>query len=146
MLYIEDLVLSKAQAIQSLDIAENVLSTANRYGSLGTEIPRCVAHPKQYHHLEVSTRCAAGVGFFVIGPSGHVRVCNHSQVRIGDWQHLHSIKAHPYWKRFVFKDYLPRSCNRCDEKSLCAAGCREAAHITCDDIRGPDPLLLQTTA
>jgi len=136
----EDLTLSADEVCQALDIAEEVLQQADRYGSLGTEIPRCLTDPAKYERLTVSTQCAAAIGFFVIGPSGYIRVCNHSPVRLTHVDQLDEVKLDPYWKQFAMKDYLPDACGDCRLRCECDAGCREAAHIVGGSVDAIDDL------
>jgi len=137
----DDLSLSREQIVQMLDTAEDVLKTGNRNGHVGTELPRCLVDPSSYERLQVGTRCSAATGFFVIGPSGYVRVCNHSEVRLCHVDDLESLKRHPYWRRFALKDYLPPACSGCPAASACDGGCREAAHIVGGEADSIDPLL-----
>jgi radical SAM protein with 4Fe4S-binding SPASM domain len=84
--------------------------------------------------------CAA-ISFFVVGPSGYIRVCNHSTVNLAHFREIDTLKDHPYWKTFVFKEYLPGSCFACAEMTDCDGGCREAAHITGGAVDSPYPLM-----
>lgn len=137
-----ELELSPEQTTQMVLIAEGVLKRANRKGSVGTELPYCVM-PKdvKLEQLSVSTNCGAAVGFFVVGPSGYLRVCNHSPVEIVHWKEWRTLKDHPYWKRFIFKDYLPDMCSDCADRTCCDGGCRAAAHVTFGSEADPDPVL-----
>lgn len=45
-----------------------------------------------------STRCAAAKGFFVIGPAGYIRVCNHSANRVEHISTVDRLATKPYWK------------------------------------------------
>ena len=139
--YAEDLMLNEEQITTMLDTAEEVLRLADRRGSVGTELPKCLVDMGKYTHLEVGTDCSAAIAFFVIGPSGHVRVCNHSPLRLNHIDEVDKIKHHPYWKRFVSKDYLPSSCNGCVHALHCDGGCREAAHVITGAPDGIDPAL-----
>ena len=137
--------LSWDETRQMLDVAEQALRDAGRYGNVGTELPRCLLDdPTRYEHLEVGTRCSAVVRFFTIDPSGYVRVCNHSPVRLEPFDRIDAVKTHPYWLRFVRKDYLPAACTGCGAAGDCDGGCREAAHIARGTLVGLDPLF--TTA
>jgi radical SAM protein with 4Fe4S-binding SPASM domain len=136
-----DLLLSREELREMLSVADRVLTLSGRQGSLGTEIPLCVADPSEYRTLKVATRCSAAVGFFVIGPSGYIRVCNHSEKRLAHFRDWRKLKDDPYWKSFAFKKYMPRECGACRHRTACDAGCREAAHITGGSIDSPDPLL-----
>lgn len=141
LMHDKELLLSAAQVVEMLDIAEDVLRKANRFGSVGTELPKCLVDLSRYQHLKVGTRCSAALEFFVIDPSGYVRVCNHSQVRLHHFTEIDKVKDHPYWKTFVSKDYLPGECVPCPDMCACDGGCREAAHIAGGRIDARDPLL-----
>lgn len=139
--YNADLFLTKEQTNEMLDIAEEVLSTAKRYGSVGTELPKCILKRNDYVHLKVGTRCSAGIDFFVVGPSGNIRACNHSPVEVGHISKIDEVKQNDYWKKFVLKNYHPEMCKSCDLLYDCDGGCREAAHIFSGEVNSPDPLL-----
>lgn len=124
-----------------LDIAETVLEKANRYGHVGTELPLCaINNPERYKHLQVSSMCAAAKGFFVIDPSGYIKVCNHSPQRVCHYTELETLPDNPYWVSFQKRSYLPVMCIGCDKISKCDGGCREAAHVYFGSISDPDPL------
>lgn len=127
--YSKELSLSAEQLTEMLDVAEETLQVANRYGSLGTEVPRCLVDLSHYKNLQVSTRCAAAISFFVVGPSGHIRVCNHSPIELEHINDIQNLKRNPYWNTFTQKKYLPESCTSCANWLECDGGCREAAHI-----------------
>jgi radical SAM protein with 4Fe4S-binding SPASM domain len=139
----DDLTLDRAQVRLMLDTAEEVLRDANRQGSVGTELPKCVLEGRQYERLQVGTRCAAALGFFVIDPSGYVRACNHSPQRLNHVSEIDKVKTHPYWRRFTQKEYLPAACGDCPSIGDCDGGCREAAHIVTGALDGPDSLMIQ---
>jgi len=135
------LTLSGTDITQMLDTAETALQTAGRFGSLGTEMPRCFVDPSRYQRLQVSTRCSAAIQFFVIGPSGFIRVCNHSPVNLNHIDDISGLKKNGYWSRFVQKQYLPVKCNDCQQRRECDGGCREAAHVVGGSPDAPDVLL-----
>jgi radical SAM protein with 4Fe4S-binding SPASM domain len=136
--------LNRSQLLEMLDTAEDVLQTANRYGSVGTELPRCLFEPTKYKRLKVGTLCSAATHFFVIDPSGYVRVCNHSENRLVHWQEIDKLIDDSYWKRFTNKEFVPTSCKSCEKSSYCDGGCREAAHIIGGQLESLDPLLCDT--
>jgi radical SAM protein with 4Fe4S-binding SPASM domain len=133
--------LSTEQLTEMLDIAEEVLQTSERYGSVGTELPKCMVDEDKYERLTVGTRCSAALDFFVIDPSGYTRVCNHSPKRLVHFDRIEELKQDPYWKQFTMKDYLPSKCGACSLMGACDGGCREAAHIVGGCIDSPDPVL-----
>lgn len=131
---------------QILATAEEVLRLANRKGNVGTELPMCLVDESAHTHLSVGSRCSAGTEFFAIDPSGWVRVCNHSEVRLHHFDEIDRVKDHPYWRKFVFKEFLPAACGGCRELGRCDAGCREAAHIWRGAVDALDPLLPSVTS
>lgn len=125
-----DLLLTSAQLNEMLDIAEDVLSTCNRQGFVGTEFPKCIIrNPQKYHHISIGTYCAAAKEFFVIGPSGEIRVCNHSPRIVGNILSDSHIVDIDYWKVFAESKYRPNVCNPCKYLPICDCGCREVSNI-----------------
>ncbi|MDX9719934.1 MAG: radical SAM protein [Myxococcota bacterium] len=146
ILHAERLKLGVAQVREMLDIAESILARAKRRGSVGTELPLCVADPAKYEHLHLGSRCSAAIDFFVVDPSGWLRVCNHSTQRLVHVDELEALKRHPYWQRFTQRAHLPQSCGRCSAIGRCDGGCREAAHIAGGRVDALDELMLAEDA
>jgi len=137
-----EFLLSKEEINEMLDTAEEVLRTARRSGSVGTELPKCIVDTSKYSHLKVSTKCSAAINFFVISPSGYIRTCNHSPVELCHYSEFQSLKSNNYWKRFTQKDYIPSSCNNCNMLCECDCGCREAAHVYSGELNSQDPVFI----
>ena len=135
--------LSREQINGMLDIAEEVLSYADRYGFTGTEFPKCIIKRgvEHYKHLHIGTHCSAAKRFFVIGPSGQIRVCNHSPRVIGHIFSTPEIQDTDYWNRYINSDYKPERCKSCMMLEDCDAGCRETAGIVHGSISAPDPCM-----
>ena len=125
----DSLSLNHPEIIEALDQTEQVLKTAHRFGDTGTEIPKCLLPEKKYERLNVASKCAAAIGFFVIGPSGNIRVCNHSPIKLCSYKDLETLKTNDYWRTFTQKNYLPKQCFSCSSMGSCDGGCREEAHI-----------------
>lgn len=137
----QEYLLTKEETNRMLDIAETVLAKANKYGHVGTELPLCaIDHPERYKHIQVSNLCSAAKGFCVIDPSGYLKVCNHSPIRICRYDELETLEQNEYWMQFRNRDYLPEMCKDCDKKDRCDGGCREAAHVYYGEVTSPDPL------
>jgi radical SAM protein with 4Fe4S-binding SPASM domain len=140
--YQDELALSRAELREMLDIAENVLTQSKRIGSVGTEYPLCLI-PKQgdmYKQLRVGSLCAATKEFFVIDPSGYIRICNHSPKRLGYIFDDTIISDEDYWNTFVNRTYnLPSMCEGCYFIDNCDCGCREAAAICHGSLSALDP-------
>lgn len=136
-----EFLLSLEETNQMLDIAEAVLTKANRYGHVGTELPLCaIKRAGEYKHIQVSSRCAAAKGFFIVDPSGYIKVCNHSPTKLCHYSELGSLSQNPYWNAFREREYLPDMCKGCDKISICDGGCREAAHVYYGSISDLDPI------
>lgn len=134
-----DLCLNEQEINDMLDTAEEVCFEANIHGSIGTELPKCII-TKEYKMIRIGTMCSGGVKFFAIDPSGNVRPCNHSPVRLGDFRDILSAINTDYWQKFKCKNFLPKECFRCLLSLNCDGGCREAAHIMNGNINSQDPL------
>lgn len=137
-----ELVISNEQLNGMLDTAEEVLHYSNRRGNVGTEIPLCVIkEPEKYRHLSIGSQCAAAKSFFVIGPSGEVRCCNHSPHIVGNILDDEIVSDVAYWNIFAQSNYKPAGCYDCDKVNRCDCGCRECANIICGSLRAEDPCL-----
>ena len=143
MSYVDELLLNKEETIEMLKIANEVLVKANRFGSVGTELPICLVKDLDLANLTVGTRCSAGIDFFVVGPEGLIRTCNHSPVQLEHYTEIESLKLNKYWKQFTQKDYLPENCTDCSLTYRCDGGCREAAHLFTGNLKGDDPLFVK---
>lgn len=133
--------LSLDETNEMLEIAESVLSKANRYGHVGTELPLCaIKNAGQYQHLQISSMCAAAKGFFIVDPSGYVKVCNHSPAKLCHYKEIEILENHPYWVSFCNRTYTPKMCEGCEKRSICDGGCREAAHVYYGSTDANDPI------
>ena len=142
--YMNELLLSSSQVNTMLDIAEEVLGYANRFGNVGTEIPLCtIKERKKYKRIHVGYQCAAARGFFVIDPSGQIRTCNHSQHIVGHIFNNPIITDTDYWNKFANSTFKPDGCFYCKWIKACDCGCREVANILKGKINATDPSILQ---
>lgn len=140
--YMNELSLSMEQINGILDTAEEVLTLANRYGNVGTEIPKCIiASANSYKRIHVGYLCAAAKGFFVIDPAGQIRTCNHSPHIVGNVCEEPWIKDTDYWNKFTSRSYQPTFCNDCSTNQHCDCGCREVTDILGLGINGIEPNL-----
>lgn len=128
--YRHELELNRKQLQKMLETAEEVLNKSNRYGNIGTEYPYCLIDDiDKYNHLGIGTKCAAASTFFVVGPAGEIRVCNHSQEVVGNIKNKNIVDNISYWNVFAEEQYIPNECESCQFVKKCACGCREVAHI-----------------
>ena len=132
--------LSNDEINEMLNVAEEVLSKSNRHGHVGVVIPYCIIKNfDKYQHLSVGSKCSAAKDFFVIDPSGYIKVCNHSPKRLCQVKDILSLKENEYWLSFVKSNYIPKMCNECNHRDVCEGGCREAAHVNNGSIFANDP-------
>ena len=139
-MYNKEFLLSKEDINEMLRVAEEVLTTADVDGHIGTELPYCIVdNIEQYKKLKVSTRCSAVKSFFVTDPSGYIKVCNHSPEKICKWNELERLKDSRTWNRYLVSDFKPEMCNSCKYTDKCDGGCREAARVNFGNIDDMDP-------
>lgn len=137
--YMDELMLSREELNEMLNITEKVLSLAQRYGHTGTEIPLCaIDTPTKYKWLSFGTKCAAAKDFFVVDPAGHIRTCNHSPRIVGNILDDDIIQDTKYWNTFARSQYHPAMCMSCNSVNLCDCGCREVAHILKGSVNSVD--------
>lgn len=140
--YENELILNASQLNEMLDIAEDVLSSCNHQGFVGTEFPKCIIkNPNKYQHIRIGTYCSAGKDFFVVGPSGEIRVCNHSPRIVGNALSEKIITDIDYWNTFAERNYKPNICDPCKYLPICDCGCREVANIKTGKPDGVEPSL-----
>lgn len=140
--YREMLSLSKEELHEALLTAEVALADAGRYGSMGTELPACVVDGLELKHLYVASQCSAVQNFVAVDPSGFVRVCNHSPVRLGHYTQCQEFPKHPLWRQHVLREFKPDSCHECSEHLQCDAGCPAVAYILQGSVEGGEPGLV----
>lgn len=140
--HVDTLRLSHRQLVEALNTAEEVLTHANRYGNVGTEIPLCaIPEPERFRRLHIGYRCAAAKGFFVVDPAGQIRACNHSPRVVGHIFDEDIIADKDYWDTFALSCYKPTACAGCGAIGGCDCGCREVAGIVAADVAAPDPTM-----
>lgn len=124
--HLEDLSLSMRDLEVMVRTAEEVLEASGVPGATGTEFPRCVPGLPDLRRLKVGFRCSAVKHFFTVDPSGYLRVCNHSRVRVAHHTRWREASSHPRWRSFALGTFpLPAGCGACELRYDCDAGCPE---------------------
>jgi radical SAM protein with 4Fe4S-binding SPASM domain len=136
-----DLILDRPGTQRMLDEAEAALQASSRPGHVGTELPRCGFDAGQLAKLRVGTRCGAAHQFFVVDPSGFVRVCNHSPRRLLHWRKMDRLWNEPYWRRCALHQHVSAACDGCDSSHVCDGGCPESTRILSGEEKW-DPLVV----
>lgn len=137
--YVKELTLDQAMLADFIEMASDVLSAANRQGSVGAAIPTCVSGGKG-PLLRISRGCSAGCGIFVTDPAGMIRPCSHTPEHSGSWRDHESIMAGPGWSAFRRREYYSENCLGCPSRTECSGGCPEASRITGGSIASDDPV------
>ena len=138
---LKEFLLNKDEVNYMLNVAEEVLEKAGKYGHIGTELPYCIIkEPTKYKRLQIGTKCSAAKNFFVVDPSGYIKVCNHSPTRLCRYTDYKSLSNNPYWLKFRNARYIPAMCSSCNNLEICDGGCREAAHVCFGKVTDIDPL------
>jgi radical SAM protein with 4Fe4S-binding SPASM domain len=136
----KQLTLSNEETNEMLDTAEVALSDAQIHGHVGTELPLCIIKdPTHYKYLKIAHTCAAARRFFVIDPSGYIKVCNHSPIRLCKWEKIETLENNSHWQSYVKRDFLPDMCTNCKDNTICDGGCREAANVNYGSNKAIDP-------
>lgn len=136
--------LASTSSTSNGDTAEEVLTYANRYGNVGTEIPICaIKDVEKYKRIRVDYQCAAAKGFFVVDPSGKIRTCIHSPKVVGHVFEKPVISDVDYWNTFATSDYMPESCSECGYSKMCDCGCREVVNILHGNPKGKDSSIVE---
>jgi len=137
----QEFLLNIEEINQMLFIAEEVLRKAGAKGHIGTELPYCIIeNPDSFKHLAVGSLCSGAKHMAVIDPSGFVKVCNHSPVRVCHYSKLDDILKQDYWMKYLKSHYIPKMCIDCEHlHTKCDGGCREAAYIVHGSIDASDP-------
>lgn len=137
----KEFLLSVDEINEMLDTAETVLEKSATYGHVGTELPYCIIkNPEKYKYLSIGSLCSAGKQFFVVDPSGFIKVCNHSPEKLCRWTEIETLETNDYWNKFINSDYIPSMCKNCEHLNIrCDGGCREAAHVFGEKTDDADP-------
>jgi radical SAM protein with 4Fe4S-binding SPASM domain len=136
-----DLLLDPRETQRAYDILDEVCGYYGIRGGVGVPNLPCMIDEKRYRHIDMSS-CGAGKRWFVVGPSGELRLCNHSPTVYGNIlrRPLEEILAHPALRDFAADRVFPEACAGCSRVAACRGGCRAAAETFSGDLRGPDPM------
>jgi len=140
----KDLLLDPKQTENAYEMLDEVCGYYGLRGGVGVPNLPCMIDEKRFKHVDFGS-CGAGKRWFVVGPSGELRLCNHSPAVYGNLMHqtLDEITAHPVLRDFGADRIYPGSCSGCEKVAACRGGCRAAAETLHGDLRGPDPLYVE---
>jgi radical SAM protein with 4Fe4S-binding SPASM domain len=136
-----DLLLARAEVERAYGILDRVCSHYGVTGAVGVPNLPCVIDEGQFRHVDFPS-CGAGRSWYVIDPSGGLRMCNHSPAVYGNVleRAFEEILKHPTLQRFSRSEVHPAACSGCPRVASCRGGCRAAAETMHGDLCGPDPL------
>ena len=137
-----DLLLTRAEVERAYGILDDVCRRYGVAGAVGVPNIPCVIDEGAFKHVTFSS-CGAGRSWFVIDPSGGLRMCNHSPTVYGNVleRPFEDILQHPTLQRLHRSEVHPPGCSGCAKVGSCRGGCRAVAETMCGDLCGPDPLL-----
>lgn len=104
----------------------------------GTAIPFCL--DKRLVEEDLIAQCGAGTTFAAINPEGGVRICNQSQIIMGNIinESMESIWAKKELSQFRNLKWMTSPCSECALKHTCVGGCKVDATcgkaFSCDRI------------
>lgn len=137
-----DLMLDLDGVRRAYGALESVCDAYGVRGGVGVPNLPCMIDEELYPHVQFSS-CLAGRDWFVIDPSGRLRMCNHSPTVYG--RPLEEDLAHIVGNRTLRcleeGTVYPSQCEGCSRVLDCRGGCRAVAETMYGDIRAPDPLL-----
>ncbi len=137
-----DLLPSQQDVERAYDILDRVCDYYGVSGSVGVPNLPCLIDESRFKHINFNY-CRAGWDWFVVDPSGRMRICNHSPTVYGDLmsQPLEEILQHPTLQALERKEVYPVECGGCDDLADCRGGCRAVAETMYGNLYGPDPLM-----
>jgi len=130
---------------QNLDTLEELGSKYKLPVAVSVVIEPCVVDVRKYKHLHFGWCPLAGEGsYFTVDPTANVRICNHSNVILGNLKRdrfTDIYHKHPYVRSF--RDTWPVECQDCapELKALCCGGCKAAAEQCYGTLTKVDPFV-----
>lgn len=137
-----DMLPSREDVMRAYAVMDRVCGRYGVPGAVGVPNLPCVIDESAYKHVKFNF-CGAGKNWFVVDPSGRLRICNHSPAIYGDLMErtVEEILEHPVLQEFANDRVYPAECEGCEHLLECRGGCRAVAETMYGDLRGPDPLL-----
>lgn len=131
---------------EELEVALDIANTAvEKYGiSIACSIAMhpCLIKTDKYPNLSFGY-CAAGTSraYYTVDPVGNVRMCNHSQIILGNILETSFSKlAHNNAAKSFMRAY-PKFCSDCSIVKECQGGCKAAAEVCYGSPYEEDPFL-----
>lgn len=130
---------------QNLDTLEELGLKYKLPVAVSVVIEPCVVDVRKYKHLHFGWCPLAGEGsYFTVDPAGNVRICNHSNVILGNLQRdrfRDIYYGHPYVR--AFRETWPAECQSCEPelKAMCCGGCKAAAEQCYGTLSRIDPFV-----
>jgi len=137
----KELMLNRKEVKSAYMVLNQVCGYYGVRGGVGVPNLPCIIKEKQFKHLDFSA-CGAGKSWFVIGPSGDVRICNHSPAIYGNLlkEKLEDILENSTFQQFKADKIFPKECKQCPVVKNCRGGCRAGAETLYGSLYAPDPL------
>ncbi|MGA1820586.1 MAG: SPASM domain-containing protein, partial [Thermoplasmatota archaeon] len=137
-----ELMLTDEEYRKLLKVMDRISVKFGVFCAMGAPNVPCRFPEKGFKKLEFGA-CSAGIDWFVIDPSGRMRICNHSPTILGDLKTIsfEEIWDHPILKAFRNLEVIPDECEGCEKRTSCRGGCRAVAETLYGSLYARDPLM-----
>lgn len=140
--YIDELLPSPEELEIALEIANSAVEEYKISIACSIAMHPCLIKTEKYPKLSFGF-CAAGTSraYYTVDPVGNVRMCNHSQIIIGN---LFKDPFYKIAKNNIAKGFMksvPEFCLDCKLVKECQGGCKAAAEVCYQNVCDEDPFL-----
>lgn len=140
--HIKELLLSRDELKDALDIANNAVTTYGIPISCSIPIQPCLIDTSLYKKLRFGFCSACGKNsYYTIDPLGNIRVCNHSGMILGN------LFNNPFFDIIsndnvrIFSKAIPEFCQGCKKAKKCQGGCKASAEVVYGSPLEEEPFL-----
>lgn len=140
--HIEELSASPEALSKALEIANRATEEYKISIACSIAMPPCIFETEKYPNLGFGF-CAAGTerAYYTVDPVGNLRMCNHSQMILGNIMTDSFQKLARSSKVKDFMKAIPEFCKDCKLAKTCQGGCKAAAEVCYQNICEEDPFL-----
>lgn len=140
--FINELLPSPDELHKAMEIANNIAKERQISVSCSIAMHPCLLKTENYPELNFGF-CGAGTdrAYYTMDPLGNIRMCNHSQIIIGN---IFKNTFNKITKTQAAKDFLkavPKFCSDCKVVKECQGGCKASAEVCYNSIVLEDPFL-----
>lgn len=140
--HIEELLPSPQELELALEVANKASEEYKISVACSIAMHPCLINTEKYPNLSFGY-CAAGTSraYYTVDPIGNLRMCNHSQMIIGNLFEDSFQRIARNRKACDFIKAIPEFCRDCKIAKKCQGGCKAAAEVCYQSIYEEDPFL-----